>query len=278
LKYSKLLDSIRALLLIKLIEKKKLEGDLAPFDPSANYVHPLARVKLKIRVSNDQMTQDLRSGNGDSSFESVGEDHTGDEEEDDEYRVTRTRSQPQRSTRAKPATLPFSPRKTRARKILAIRDSDDSLSDEDPDASPLPVTRTTEIGLYSDSDYVDFQPDASNRRIRLLGPKKKTPRPRSVIPVYGCVRDIGTLDEDPFDNDDDREIFRVHRRVCEKCHEGPAHSLLAALKKRLKGKGKKRKRGTDDEFELDDEEKLRSLGGWVQWFVFFFLQIIHASC
>jgi hypothetical protein len=45
--------------------------------------------------------------------------------------------------------------------------------------------------------------------------------------------------------------------------------LLAALKKRLKGKGKKRKRGTDDEFESDDEEKLRSLGGWVQWFVFF---------
>jgi chromodomain-helicase-DNA-binding protein 4 len=259
------------------IEKKKSDGDLAPFDPSAHYVHPLARVKLKIRISSDQMSQTSRSGNGDSIRDSEVDDYTGGEEDGDweaESRITRRRPQSKRPTRAKPA-LPFSPRKTRARKLLAIRDSDSSLSDQDSDDLLPPVRRSmrgrkaTEIELDSDSDYVDAQTDAPNRRIKLIGPKKKLSRPRSVIPAYGRVRDIGTVDEDPFDNDDDKEILRLHRRMCEKCHEGPAHDLLATLKKRSKGKGKKRKRDTDDEFEWsDDEEKLRSLGGWVQWFVF----------
>jgi hypothetical protein len=158
---------------------------------------------------------------------------------------------------------------------VAIRDSDSSLSDDDSEDQPLPVRRstrgrkTTKIELDSDGDYVDGQADAPKRRIKLLGPKKKTFQPRSVIPAYGRLRDIDTVDEDPFDNDDEKEILRLHRRVCEKCHEGPAHSLLAAWNKRSKAKGKKRKRNTDDDFEWsDDEERFKSLGGWIQWFVF----------
>lgn len=260
-------------------ENKKAEGSLAPFDPSAHYVHPLARVKLKIKISNDQMSQASRSANGDDTLDSE-EDSTGDEEENDwegEYKIT-TRSQPQRSTRAKPATLPFSPRKTRARKLLVIRNSDYGRSEEDSDDQQIPLRRstrgrkTTEIGLGSDSDYDNVQTDAPDRRINFLRPKKKISRPRSVIPAYGRVRDIGTVDEDPFDNDDEKEILRVHRRVCEKCHDGPTHGLLAALKKRQRGKGKKRMRDTDDEMEWsDDEEKIRNLGGWVQWFAAFSL-------
>jgi len=253
------------------IEKKKSEGSLAPFDPAGHYIHPLSRVKLTIRLSSNQSTRSIKS---DSIPGSEDEDYISSEEEDDqedEYRITRTRSK--RPARAKPGGLPFSPRKKRARKLWAIRDSDSSLTGEDSDDPPLPVRRsmrsrkTTEIELDSDSDY-DTQKDTP-RRIRLLGPKKKVSRPRSVMPSLGRVRDISTIDEDPFDNDDEKEILRLHRRVCEKCHEGPAHNLLASLKKKSKGKGKKRKRSTDDEFEWsNDEEKLTSLGGWVQWFVF----------
>lgn len=260
-----------------LTEKKKSEGSLGPFDPSGHYIHPSARVKVKIRISSDRMSQ---ASSGDRIFDST-EDYSGDGEEnsEDEYRITRARTRPIRTTRATPASLPFSPRKTRARKLVAIRDSDSSLRDEDSDSDnlPLPVRRSTrnrktmEIELDSDGHYVEGQTNAPNGNIKLLGPKKKVSRPRSVIPGYGRVRGIDTIDEDPFDNDDEKEILRLHRRVCEKCHEGPAHSLLGTLKKMSKGRGKKRKRNTDDEFEWsDDEEKFRSLGGWVQWFFFSF--------
>jgi chromodomain-helicase-DNA-binding protein 4 len=227
----------------------------------------LSRVKLTIRLSSDRSVKS-------DSIPGSEEDHTSSEEEDDEdeYRITRTH--PKRLTRAKPGTLPFSPRKTRARQLLPIRDSDGS-TDVDSDDLPLPVRRSmrgrkmTEIELDSDSDY-DIQKDVPSRRIKLLGPKNKLSRPRSVIPSLGRVRDISTVDEDPFDNDDEKEVLRLHRSVCEKCHEGPAHTLLTSLKKKSKRKGKKRKRGTDDEFEWsDDAEKLTSLGGWVQWFAFF---------
>jgi len=253
--------------LFALIEKKKLEGSLAPFDPAGHYIHPLSRVKLTIRFT--RSISDSFPGSEDEGSSSEEED-----DQEDEYRITRTR--PKRLTRAKPGALPFSPRKSRARKLLTIRDSDSSHTDVDSDDPPLPVRRslrgrkTTEIELDSDSDY-DAQKDTPSRRIKLLGPKKKSSRPRSVIPSLGRVRDISTVDEDPFDNDDEKEVLRLHRRVCEKCHEGPAHGLLASLKKKSKGKGKKRKRDTDDEFEWsDDAEKLTSLGGWVQWFAFLY--------
>ncbi len=265
--YSKALPKGCPHVLISWTEKKKAEGTLAPFDPSAQYVHPLARVRVKIRISSDQMSQVSHSANGDSIPDSDSEDSTEEDDDfDEDYRAKR-RFQPKRATRSHPKDLPFSPRKTRARQVLTIPDSD-SNSDEDLDGSPGPrrstrARKATEILLDSDVDYVDAP---SPRRLKLIGPKKSSRRP--VIPLYGRVRNIKTLLEDPFDDDDDSAVLRRHRQMCEKCHEGPAHDQLAALKKKPKNRGRKRKRSPEDEFEdTDDEDRLQRQGGWVQWFV-----------
>jgi len=253
--------------LISWTEKKKAEGTLAPFDPSAQYVHPLARVRVKIRISSSQMS---RSSNGDSIPDSDSEGtEEGDEDDDFDNDRAKRRFQPARATRSDPKDLPFSPRKTRARRVLTIPNSDSNISDDDLDSSPGPrrstrARKATEILLDSDADYVDAQP-ASPRRLKLIGPKKSSRPP--VTPLYGRVRSIKTLLEDPFDDDDDNAILRRHRQMCEKCHEGPAHKQLAALKK-PKNRGRKRKRSPEDDFEYtDDEERLQKQGGWVQWFV-----------
>lgn len=261
------------------IEKKKSEGTLAPFDPSAQYIHPLSRVKVRIRISSDRISQTSRSenGTGDIVPDSEEEGYTEESEETDEdpnkYYSKKLRSQTRMSVRPKLRDLPFSPRKKRSRKVLTI-DSDTSVTDEDFDTSNAQRRRSTrnrkamEIELDSDADYAGAQP-ANARKIKILGPRKKAPRSKSLVPMYGRVRDIKSIGEDPFSDDDGREVLRLHREVCEKCHDGPAHKMLEAFRKKSKGKGKKRKRSTDDEFEWsDDEEKFLSLGGWVQWFVF----------
>lgn len=267
--YSKAFPKGCSHVLISWTEKKKAEGTLAPFDPSAQYVHPLARVRVKIRISSSQISHASRSSNGDNS-DSEGSTEEGDEDDDDfdDYRAKR-RFQPARATRSNPKDLPFSPRKTRARRVLTIPDSDSNLSDDDLDSSPGPrrstrARKATEIRLDSDAEYIDAP--ASPRRLKLIGPKKSSRPP--VAPLYGRVRSIKTLLEDPFDDDDDNAVLRQHRQMCEKCHEGPAHKQLAALKKKPRNRGKKRKRSPEDEFEYtDDEERLQNQGGWVQWFV-----------
>src|SRR5205807_1274154 len=167
------------------------------------------------------MSRASRSSNGDSIPDSDSEEGDEDDDFDDDYRAKR-RFQPARSTRSDPKDLPFSPRKTKARKVLTIPDSDSNLSDDDLDSSPglrrsTRVRKATEILLDSDADYVDAQP-ASPRRLKLIGPKKSSRPP--VTPLYGRIRSIKTLLEDPFDDDDDNAVLRRHRQMCEKCHEG----------------------------------------------------------
>ncbi len=235
---------------------------------------------MRIRITSDRISQTPRSENGtgdivpDSEEEGYTEESEETEEDDNKYYGKKLRSQTRVSVRPKLRDLPFSPRKNRSRKVLTI-DSDTSVTDEDFETSNAQRRRFTrsrkvmEIELDSDADYAGAQPAANARRIKLLGPKKKAPRSQSLVPMYGRVRDIKSIDEDPFSDDDGREVLRVHRKVCEKCHDRPAHQMLEAFRRKSKGKGKKRKRSTDDDFEWsDDEEKFLSLGGWVQWFVF----------
>jgi hypothetical protein len=86
--------------------------------------------------------------------------------------------------------------------------------------------------------------------------------------MYGRIRAVTAIRDDPFPDDEDHEALRRHRDICEKCHLKPAHLLLAAFKKKSKGKGKKRKRNTEEDSEdSEDDQTYIGMGGWVTWFV-----------
>jgi len=256
-------------------EKKKAQGALQPFDPSATYIHPLSRVKVKISINARRVASEDAEITPDSE-EDEEDSETTEDEGDDDYDGVGVRRLPQRT--ARPNTrkeLPYSPRKSRSRKVLTIVESDTENSEYQA-GSRAPARRSTrtkkatEIHVI-DSEDDDYLDDDYNARTKLkVGTKKKrNSHIKSAPPMYGHFRDIATLDEDPFSDDEDNEALRRHRAICEKCHLGPAHKLLATFKKKSKGKGKKRKRSTEDEFEeSDDEDKYINMGGWVQWFVF----------
>ncbi|CAA7268012.1 unnamed protein product [Cyclocybe aegerita] len=258
--------------LVEEYTRKKREGALAPFDPSAHYIHPLSRVKMTISIKSDRSSRASRSDDEVVPDSEEDYEEETDDVDDNEYNGRRLRNQPPRAAR-KPATkdLPFSPKKTKSRKVLTIMDSEDSVSEFDDVEEVHPTRRSTrsrkaiEINLVSDDDeYIDE--DELARKHKQKGKtSKKTSRPKSALPMYGHFREISTFKDDPFSDDEENEALRRHRDLCEKCHLGPAHKQLAAFKKRSKGKGKKRKRSTDDEFEeSDSEQRYIDLGGWVQ--------------
>ncbi|KAF9479710.1 hypothetical protein BDN70DRAFT_878461 [Pholiota conissans] len=274
--------------LVDEYEKKKSEGRLEPFDPSASYIHPLSRIKVKIRISSDRRARASQSQEpeyvpaSDEEVESV-EDSAGeieesdDDEGDEDYDGPRTRVQPCRAARASTRKeLPFSPKKARQVNVL-VSDSEESGAESEAKKGSRATRKstrtrkTTTIVIDSDDDnYVD-EDDEEDEDIYIKkknedkAKKKKPHRPKSAQPMYGRFRDISTLDDDPFSDDDDNELLRHHRDICEKCHLAPAHKLLISFKKKSKRKGKKRKRSTDDEFEeSDNEEKFEQMGGWVQ--------------
>lgn len=213
------------------------------------------------------------------------EESEDDEDEDEEYDGFKARVQPTRSVRATTRKeLPYSPRKLRQVVVVDSDDSDDYDDGSESDARNLRrSTRTRKVTTIrvdsEDDDYIDEDEDVVYAKRNKGGKavKKKAHRPKSARPMYGRFRDIATLAEDPFSDDDDNEVLRRHRSICEKCHLAPAHKLLAAFK-RKKSKGKKRKRSNDDEDEeSDEEEHLIGKGGWVQWYFFHNARIIPLS-
>lgn len=244
------------------------------FNPNATYVHPLSRPKIKTGKQGDHSSRSShvsRSVEAESvpasEEESTDDDDEYDEEyEDEEEDYART---PPRSVR--PTTrkeLPYSPKKTRSTRV-AVLDSDSETSGKSS-ANHQALRRSTrsrkaaEIVLVSDDDSYE-EHSTRSRKVKAQTPRKKH-SVKSVQPMYGHFRDISTLDEDPFSDDEDNEVLRLHRKVCEKCYEAPAHTLLEQFRKKSKRKGKKRKRGTDDEFEeSEDEDSFIGIGGWVQW-------------
>ena len=268
---------VHGFVLIHHSEKKKAAGTLDAFNPSGQYVHPLSRVRVKIRISSDQVSRVSRSDDAnvipDSEDDEDEDEDDEDNSDDDEYDGPNRRNQPKRATRAKTKKdLPFSPRKSRSRKILTIGDSESNFSGNDsveeisrPTRRSTRGRKATEIKV-DDDDYEFIDDDSDDGRKKAKAPKVKRSTRKSVIPMYGHFRDIKTLDDDPFSDDEENEDLRRHRQICEKCHLGPAHKQLAAFKKKANKKGKKRRRGTDDEFEeSDNEEKYHNIGGWVQW-------------
>jgi chromodomain-helicase-DNA-binding protein 4 len=206
------------------------------------------------------------------------------EDDDDEYDETDLLAAPQRSgrstTKSKQA-LPFSPKKTRSRRILII-DSDQEHTYNEGSEVRRPARRSTrsrkgvkvhlDAETYSDDLESEGEiSDDSGKLSKSKGKKlKKVVRPKAARPAYGYFRAVADLDYDY--SDDESMPIGEHRDICEKCHQGPAHKLLEAVTKKSKGKGKKKRQTPDDEFEEsdDEEERLTALGGWVRWWVTIF--------
>lgn len=260
-------------------ERKKSSSDLAPFNPSAHYVHPNSRPvpKIKLVLNGGSTSKVAQYDDYEVVPDSEGEDETEETTEksdDEDYREMNPRIRPARNTRSgDKKELPFSPRKSRSRRILPILESESDTADRSGDEILPSVRRSTrtrkaaEIHLDFEDDDDEYN-DTKDRTSKSNGNARPKKRVKSAQPMYGHFRNIDTLDQDPFSDDEDNEALRRHRSICEKCHLAPAHSLLAAFKKRSKRKGKKRRRSTDDEFEQSESEQtFIDLGGWVQWYV-----------
>lgn len=250
-------------------ERAKAEGELDPFDPTAQYIHPLSRVKVKIRISSERRSQRGRSTDGEAFVNSDEEVESEESEDVDDYEdapmLRKRLSRRAKSTATK--ALPFSPRKSRSRKVMTVAESESDSSEQKTGPPRRSMrSRVTKINLISDEeDYLDEDEMDSDSQDRKA--KAKTKKPTQPKPMYGRIRDITTIRDDPFPDDEEHEALRRHRDICEKCHLKPAHLLLAAFKKKSKGKGKKRKRSTDEFEESDNDQKYLDMGGWMTWFV-----------
>ncbi|KAF8634457.1 hypothetical protein AX15_000900 [Amanita polypyramis BW_CC] len=256
--------------LVKEYARKKVIGDLKPFDPSASYVHPASRIKVKVRLG----TRGVTTANGrvgrhrDEMIVSGTEDEyeggteESDQPSDDEYessgRQGRIMTRRTRHTKA----LPFSPRKSRLRRVHTIDDSDeDDGLEARPSLRRSKRTKTIQVAVGSESsslssDHTMYKP----RSHRGDEHKKKTRRKKPIKPAYGCIHDVSDIE---YESDDE---LRRHRDICEKCHERPAHELLWDHNTRSRSKSSRKKaavKGGLDESE-DGVEKLRSLGGWIR--------------
>jgi hypothetical protein len=203
-----------------------------------------------------------------------------DKEEDDEYGEEDSPVKVRRSTRSTKVprqNLPFSPKKTRSQKIIVL-DSDEEGDTADGNSN-APTRRSArsrkgfkinlDEGAYYESEQEGDDSEGYEAAPKLKGAIKrpKVARKKGARPAYGHVRGVEDLEYDP-NSDEETAALRTHRNVCEKCHDVPAHEQLEALRKR-KGKGRKKRKTTEDEFEEsgDEVERVSKRGGWVRWFV-----------
>jgi chromodomain-helicase-DNA-binding protein 4 len=243
-----------------------------------------------VNISNKRATVNIKSARSmpsDHEMEVVPDSEQDEDEDeddndgsDDEYDEDGSPVKSRRITRStvKPVkNLPFSPRKTRSQKVFTIPDSDDEDVEDREAQERGPTRRSTrtrksvKVNLDTDAYLDESEPEGgqsdgySTRRSKPKGKKpKKVIRGKASRPAYGHFRVVADLDYDPH-SDEDSAPLREHRKICEKCHRGPAHELLEAAMK--KPKGRRKKKTSDDEFEEsgDEQEKLIALGGWVRW-------------
>lgn len=190
-------------------------------------------------------------------------------EQDRENRIVLRTS----SRRKVSLTLPFSPKKTRSRKVntLPDGDEDEDANSEIEDIQPRRSTRTrmpTKASLANEDYHMSSgSEDSDGFLLKPQGkPKKQAKRERKAAPpAYGYVRDVSELD---YDSDEDTAPLRAHKNACERCKSLPAHIALEKLRKAQTSKRKKKeKKNDDDEEEEDEEERLMELGGWIRWSV-----------
>ena len=249
------------------LAQEKEDGSLENFDPTANYIHPDSRVKLTLKVGPSSKAASTHVSEDEDEFAASFAGSSPVESEDDAF--TDDEARLRRSSRAvtaakidkkKQTTLPFSPKKTRSRKIISLIDDDDS---EDASSSrqrtPAPPRRPTRGATrarqnFDDEDFIDDD-DYEEGSSRGRSTKKKAV-PKKVIRTYGIVHSH----PDAFSE----ELgVMAHRRQCEKCRKEPTHMLLRKTKK---GRPKKRKAEDDFEDDENDYERTIAMGGWVRWY------------
>ena len=232
-------------------EHKRDNGTLPPFDPSSRDVHPASRVRVVLRLNgstkNDQGSRD-ESESAIFVSDSSEDDDVGESELDDDSdaSVLPTRKSTRLAgTNNDSAQLPFSPKKTRSRKVIILDDDEENDNDDDDElliASPS-VRRSTRTRTavvrktFVDSGDEDYAPTPKSKVA------KKKAQPKASRPAYGRIR---TMDELKYDPDPSTKPLRAHRTKCEKCQRLPTPQL------------KKRRKAEDEEEE--------DLGGWVQWY------------
>ncbi|EPQ60503.1 hypothetical protein GLOTRDRAFT_68181 [Gloeophyllum trabeum ATCC 11539] len=272
--------------LIQDYDRRKAEGNLAPFDPSSALIHPKSRVLLTISI-NRQMekrrkgTQRNRIYVPDSDKDAVPD--AVDESEgisDNEFALSEADVSGRRTTNVVAGgrkktirVLPFSPKKTRSGKAFIASDGSDAEEDGSDAGEVAPARRSTRArksarGNLADEAYLDDEldlladSDDESTRQRPAKKKAKQRRRKATRPAYGHLRSVDELEYDPY-SDDETAPLRQHRNICEKCHRKPTHILLIEAKKGKRGRLRKNK-NSDEEEDDDDIARVTALGGWVR--------------
>ncbi|TFK30824.1 hypothetical protein FA15DRAFT_608326 [Coprinopsis marcescibilis] len=256
--------------LVSTYKKARQTGQYDKFDPSDHTVHPLSRVKTKLNILKGGGKARLsissaRSIQSDGSVQYVPDSEEEAAGDSDSFngrsvgprRLTRQRNQ---------LTLPFSPKKTRSQAVNAI-ESDSGSEFARPSRRSARRKRPFKVTIGSESNYEpedNEEEEGSDYKSVRPATKKNATKVKVPIPSYGHIRDIKTIDIDPFPDDEYNKSLRGHRSVCEKCHLKPADHLLQNLARRAKRENGKKRRRSEDEFEVSDGERYNDLGGWVQ--------------
>lgn len=265
-------------------EHRKAQGLLGHFDPASARVHEHSRMTTRLTADAPSRAVTSQTSSGSDAPHFSDSSLTGDDDDASDNENYRGQESSRKSARLAAGNknltqskLPFSPKKLRGdrnwRKRI-VSDSEDDLggygqvdSDVEIVAPPRRSTRsrrTARVNLIDDAESEgDSYHDSPGQKSgdRGAGKKHRKKRPAATRPAYGHFRDVGDLDFDFFE-DEATSSLRAHRDVCEKCHKSPAHEELKVFKK-----GRRRPKVAEDESD-DDEDRIRSLGGWVQWFGF----------
>ncbi|KAG2075089.1 hypothetical protein BDR04DRAFT_1133497 [Suillus decipiens] len=174
--------------------------------------------------------------------------------------------------------LPFSPKKLRSRNVRRyMTESEDELAgyEQEDFIDVIPARRSArkrksartnlaedyvEVEDASDSEsdgesYVETSKRAAMSKAVAKAQNRLKQRPVS-RPAYGIFRSVADLEFDAYE-EEDTELLRAHRDICEKCHKAPAHVQLQKQKK-------SRKKKDDHGFEESEDDLIQSLGGWVR--------------
>ena len=205
-------------------------------------------------------------------------DNFHDDDDDDDF-LSVASSPPARKRSARRSTaqgssgrtdLPFSPRKTRVRKV-PLSESESSLTSVSDDVGP--TRRSTRIrnplrvfdtGHESESSESEAGSDTSfypDRKIRSKSKPNIPKRGKASRAAYGHIRSIADLGYDDLEGGP----LSAHRSTCERCQRKPTHLLLQQRRKTAMKSKVKRKPKDEFEDDSDSEDKLAALGGWVRW-------------
>ncbi|KAG1825750.1 SNF2 family N-terminal domain-containing protein [Suillus subaureus] len=215
-----------------------------------------------------------------------------DDRSEDEYR--QDRSMPTRKANSRPiraaakgkstsrattqTKLPFSPKKLRSRHVRRyMTESEDELAgyEQEDIIDVIPARRSARERKSARTnlaeDYVEDTGDSESDGESYMETSKRAGKSRAAAktqkrlkrgpvsrPAYGIFRSVADLEFDAYE--EDTELLRSHRDICEKCHKAPAH---VQLEKPKKGRKKIRK-DEDHGFEESEDDLIQPLGGWVR--------------